>query len=323
MQPIEEVRDRLSTRNPSAPPDRRYQLAKKLLKYGAKPSVRDDDETWQVYRCLRLRHGALPYADLIRLRGKYRDLFDAMDLHHGRERCLRRLVEAYILGRADDSSIAARVGGSAARIYWFRLMFYDVENFLDAPIRVIHQLIGVVDADGRSTLNEHAVWKLVAYRCGAMALDQLFGIGAEKHSVEGVAPWLERRAEMMVRIKSLLAAGKLDTNNVKHLEALLKSMLESQRSRQTGEESRSSDIEKHIEALVEEIPWTVGESGENLLKGTKLGEIDASAVEAHDDEVMLLASGKELPGYDELLKMKLPAPRAVRPTLERPPTLGN
>ena len=68
MQPIELSRYRYSRRNPFAPPDRRFRLAKICLASGLIPSFRHDDKpTWILWRFLENREAACNPAQRVRL----------------------------------------------------------------------------------------------------------------------------------------------------------------------------------------------------------------------------------------------------------------
>src|ERR1043166_4919400 len=153
MRSMERSRYSNSPQNPFAPPDRRYRLARSYVRNGTRSSFHDDGATREITRYLRRRDEAGDDNARAQLRREYHDLSIACGLHHGRERNLRPLLEAYILAEAKDDAIAVRVGVAPEAIRWFRLAFYDVAHLLASPVYVQHRLIGITDEDGNFQLD--------------------------------------------------------------------------------------------------------------------------------------------------------------------------
>lgn len=315
MKSIDLSKYRLSESNPFPPPDRRYRLSRACLKSGGRLSCRDDAPTRVLFRFARIREAATQ-SDRDQIRKANPGLSVALDLHHGRARKLRPMIEAYILAGADDGSIAARLNVLREGISWYRLAFYDVEHLRHAPLRVVYDLIGIVDEDGQSELDEHRLWKLVGYTLKAEALDQLLFVGDKSNALPkgGLAAWIKGRVQSDLQMKQLIVAHRLKVNDPKHIEILLKLSLQQQCSQRPSEQVSLSLPEQISKDLMEEIPWAFGDAGEVQFKGTKIGEWDESAVELRDEELLRLATGQDVPHLEELREFKFPPPRKQKPT---------
>ena len=134
------------------PPDRRYRIAKICLAHGLPPSVRNDDRvTWHVWRFLKNREAAFESDERALFHVRNPNLSVAFQLHHGRQRRLRPVIEAYFLGAADDASLAKKLALPPDVIGWYRKIFFDVAHLLAAPARIMHDLIGITDAEGAAS----------------------------------------------------------------------------------------------------------------------------------------------------------------------------
>src|SRR5581483_8457005 len=110
MKSIELVRHRLNPKNPAAPVDWRYQLAKTYVRRGITCSFHDDETTRDLWRFLREREASRDPGRRVRLLREYSDLSTASDVHHGGLRCLRQPMEAYLLTELEDQAVATKFG---------------------------------------------------------------------------------------------------------------------------------------------------------------------------------------------------------------------
>ena len=69
-------------------------------------------------------------------------------------------------------------------------------------------------------------------------------------------------------------------------------LIEIQRSIE-GQEDRHNELEKHINAMLSELPWTAGLDGAQLYDKSPIGIYDEGAAELNEEELMLFGSGKE------------------------------
>ncbi len=309
-------RYRLSDLNLFAPPDRRYRLAKLYLRRGIPPSFNDDKITRELYRFLQKRESARESRQRGQLLSDHQGLAVAFDLHHGKAQRLRPALEAFLLTELDDKSIAKKFGLPVEALYGFRKAFYDIQHLIAFPVRVLHQLIRVAAENGEADLDVHKVWKLVGYVLKSKALDQLLDINAESSlpSEREASAWLALKTQAIVTLKQLIGVGSLNPADPKQLASLLKL---SRQVRQGSDDASHTVYEEHIKAMLDNIPWTIGDDGETQYRGTKIGKFDESAVELRDDELQLLATGHDVPGLDELADLTIPPPKKLNPTLGR------
>lgn len=317
MKSLEDLREELGVNSLTAPPNRRYRLAKAYVRNDVQRAFRDDRPTRELFHFLRQLHLARHAAERRRIRRGNWALAMALELHRGKLSELRPILEAYLLTELNHESIATKLGIASAVIEWYRDAFFDVQHLLRFPARVLHQVIRVVDESGRTSLDTHKVWKLVGYVLKSAALDQLLGIVQSDRNPEGGAvAWLASQAEAIANLQHLLAVGSLDPLNAKQVAAVLKFGFLSHAKRSSQQEEPSTFIDKHIQAMLDALPFCVGTDGELLYEGTVIGEFDKSAVELRDDELLILAAGGKVPKLAEIADLKLPPPRMKKPSLD-------
>jgi hypothetical protein len=258
---------------------------------------------------MKNREAACEPGQRARLLMAHHDLSVAFELHHEKMRHLRPVIEAYVLAGADDGSIAKRLAVPAGAIRWFRLAFYDVAHLLQAPSRVVHDLIGIADEEGLNSLDDHRVWKLIGYRLKSGALDELFHNAngdMEAFKDGGLAAWFSYQTQSALKAKQFTAMSNLSTHNAKHVEILLKLWLQEQRSQSRSEASSLGSLEPYINAMLNEIPWTHGALAEETYRDTEVGKHDKLAAELRDEELQLLAAGETVPGLEEIEGLEIP-----------------
>jgi hypothetical protein len=76
-------------------------------------------------------------------------------------------------------------------------------------------------------------------------------------------------------------------------------IIEIQRSAESAED-RHNEFEKHVNAMLTELPWTVGLESKKLYEGSEIGKFDAGASELNEEELMLFGSGREPESLDDV-----------------------
>lgn len=324
MKSLEDIRNEFGNHSFAAPPNRRYELARAYVRNDVQRAFCDDRPTRELFQYLRQLHLARHPAERRRIRRENGAPATAIELYRGKLSELRPIVEAYLLTELNHESIANKLGFPSAVIQWYRDAFFDVRHLLQFPIRILHQVIRVVDESGRTSLDTHKVWKLVGYVLKSAALDQLLGVVQSDRNPEGGAiVWLASQAEAIAKLQHLLAVGSLDPLNAKQIAAVLKSGVLGQAKRSSQQEESLNGFEKHIQAMLEDIPWSVGVDGERQFEGTLIGEFDKSGVELRDDELHILSAGGKVPGLTEVVNFKMPPPTRKKPSLDAfKPTSG-
>ena len=76
-------------------------------------------------------------------------------------------------------------------------------------------------------------------------------------------------------------------------------IVELQRTAESGDERRSL-FESHVQAMLTELPWTVGKQAKQLYADSAIGAYEDTAAELNAEELILMGAG-EIPDYlDEL-----------------------
>ncbi len=309
MKSLEDLRWELGVNNLSAPPNRRYRLAKEYVRNDVRRAFRDDRPTRELFQFLRRLHLARHAAERRRIRAENWALAMALDLYRGKASELRPVVEAYLLSGLKSNLIAAKLGVSADVIRWFRDGFFDVRHLLRFPARVLHQVIRIVDESGRTSLDMFKVWKLVGYVLKAGVLDQLLGVVQTDRNPEGGAvAWLGSQTEAIAKLQYLLAVSAVDPLNAKQLAAVLKFGFLGQSKRSNQQDDPLSSIERHVQAMILDLPFCSGTDGKMVVKGTPIEPFDNSAVELRDRELLILGAGGEVDGLEGLTEFEMPAP---------------
>lgn len=251
------------------------------------------------------------------------------------------IIEARLLARQDYETIAHEAGTLPDTIDWYEAMFFNVREHLDKRDWIQTQVLRPAflrtkteHADDNQAFNGamttmfrsseiakpflDASLKTFAYFGGRFVIDHLihgFRVGEFLESRDNLASWYDRVMGDILRRRSSQAAGQFEINkfNVTELFQVHHALMALEKS-QDNIDAQKSTTERHIQALLEDIPWGVGEDGEMMLKGTKLGAYDERASVLRDHEVLRLSAGEEL-DVDDVLE-RLPPPRTKGPKLD-------
>lgn len=250
-------------------------------------------------------------------------------------------IQARLLAGQSIAHIAHAMGTIPETIEWYEALFFHVTdrlhnrdwitkhvllpsvfshtgNLLGQRSRTGGALLSELDSIKRGAIAEpflDASLKFFAYFGGTHLIDVMingFQAGKPLNSQDDMAAWFDENWSMCVRRRSCQAILRVEVNryNVMELFAIHTRIMELDRAADTDDSKRTAH-ERHVKALMDQIPWTVGEDGRDILRGTKLGERDEGAVELRDDEVQLLAAGYDVP-IDEKFPKQLPPPRRAR-----------
>jgi hypothetical protein len=166
------------------------------------------------------------------------------------------------------------------------------------------------------------MWKLIGYKLKSEGLDELFFGGRDDGEVfktGGLAAWCSRQARATVALKRYIAVSRLDAEDPKQTQILLRLPVAEQPQPGEGEPGALQTIERNISAMLDEIPWTCGTVGKEIYEGTEIGTYDKCAAELRDEELMLLAAGEAMPGLEVLKDLEMPlAPEKL--AAQRPDT---
>jgi len=310
---IEQLKFRYSAENPLAPPDRRYRLVKACFKRGVQPPV-GDRFTWELFNYLREQEAAYEPSAEVRIQRTWWELVTALSLYRGESQTFRPLIEAFLLADEEPRSIAARLGVPENAILWFRVIFFDIEAVRNAPLRVLHDIIGI-SPDAGARLQPNQVLKLVGYCLKSKALDQLLcGDGVPGATVKtDLTTWIAERLRTDVSIKQLVATRTLDGTDPKHAAMLVRLGLQADnKPRETDDEVRGHFMQ-WIDGVLSGLPFSCGQDAEDLFAGTVIGRFDDSRVELNADDLERASLGDDLADLEHLLTFPIPPPRKRGP----------
>lgn len=265
----------------------------------------------------------------------YPGLYYAYDLHRriAEEPAGAMFLQARLLARQTFEHIATALKTIPDTVRWYEALFFNVNDALDCRDWITGQVImpaimtyhnsakQAAADDGPAVYKDSSVakpfldasLKLFAYFGGPFLVDLMiagFQSGKPLTSQEDMSSWFDQHWSMTVRRRSAQAALQFEINkyNVLELFAVHTRIMEIERSEESQDQARTQ-TERHIKAMVEEIPWAVGDEGARAHEGTVLGRLDNMAAELRDDEVLLVASGKPVPGLADDFPERLPPPR--------------
>jgi hypothetical protein len=320
MQFNQRWRERNSASNPFAPPKRRFLLARKCVDEGVRPSIRNDQTTWELYRYLQYSAVSRdsnndPHAQ------QFRNLEYAFELRKPKHRRLLKIVQAYALGNADNEAIGRRTGLPAETVRLYREAFFDVAHLRNCRPRMIEEVIGIGDREGNSVLDLHRLWMVVAFSLGTGALDQLLGFENvdQNGGDQGLSTWLHSRGSLALRVQFLIAAHHVNPTDPRQLQIVFAHALQEQKAVQKSADAPNTMFERHLQAMLDDLPFMVGADGAKHFEGTLLGEYDKSAAEPRDDELDSLTQNR-VPESLKDVPSRLPPPTRSRPTLLTPKT---
>ena len=229
---------------------------------------------------------------------------------------MRQMVEARLLANSSYADIANECKTIPETIQWYERLFFNVKDFLPHHDWILkHVLLPASDRfvsddpdddqeDFQPTTSQEIVkphfdltLKFFAYYGGPLACDVMIsGFRRDRRvlSNDDLPEYFHDQFMTQIMRRSAQASGQFEINkyNVMELFHTHSRIIEIQKSTDSSE-GRHSELEKHVNAMMSEFPWTVGREGQKLYEGSKLGEYDQLAAEVGPDEVMFIAAGEE------------------------------
>ncbi|MBL9089731.1 MAG: hypothetical protein JNL96_00800 [Planctomycetaceae bacterium] len=303
----DDFRRRYAANNPLAPPDRRFRLVRKCLHHGVPLPWGEDAATRNLHHFLRQYENAWEPSRKKRLLTDHPQLDLALRLYRGDGRRYRFWIETYLLAGATDSVVAPLLAVPAGAIAWFRAAFFDVESLLEAPLRILRDVIGALDDDGRWRWDEPKLLQALAYRLKLDGLQQWLAVADVEGSAAASSAWLRLRTQLTAEFKLLLRVGGAKSDD-KLLPTLTK-LFQCRALKRDADEMPLTAHEQAIKAVLEDLPFACGDDAERLLEGTEVGRWDHEAAVLRDHELLRLSAGLPVAGLAELEGLKLPPPR--------------
>ncbi len=325
------------------PPDWRWDRVMKLVdrKDKAGRCTRRDDDYVRAARnfLLRWRKEDITEQERDRLLFEMPGMYFAYDFHRrlNDDHEASMYLQARLLAGQTPEQIGEAMGVMPEAVTWYAAIFFDVADKLKNRDWVTKQIIApalargnappkmVADDDEEEDLpptpfKDSTVakpfldgsLKLFAYFGGPHLVDLMIGgmeSGKPLTSPDDLKNWMDGTWSTILRRRSMQAAMSFEVNkyNVLELFAVHTRIIEIERSEESNEQARTT-TERHIKAMVDEIPWAVGDDGVKLYGGTTVGRFDSMAGELRDDELLRIASGQTAPTLSDYPD-KLPPPR--------------
>lgn len=247
-------------------------------------------------------------------------------------------VQARILAGQSSEEIADILGIHPLAIEWYEAMFFNVRDKLNNRDYITRNVILPAILSGQAIVppaggNQPSPFrdstvakpfmdgslKMFAYFGGPHVADVFIAGLQHGHKVSGreeVATWLDGQFTMSVRRRSAQTINLVEINkyNAMELMAVHTQIMALSASQDSRDQARTT-IDRHIEQMVNDIPWAVGEDGARIYDMKIIGRLDEMAGELRDDELLKLASGRPVEGLTEEFPSALPAPRKVTKVL--------
>lgn len=308
-----------SERNPFRVPDWRWRRAG-LAVDGRLPPSRRKDDAWS-RRAIRFRR-ALGQGDtdqvLDWLFDRDPDLFDAYrvwrhrDDPHDRDprRATAHGVEARVLGRQDDATIADRCGLMPAAVAAYREVFFDIAARASRPDYVMQHIVGPVVYSGLRARNFELIWKLMAYHGGPVVVDWLLAVlrpVPSPRSSEDLPSYLDTLFGDVVRQKAYVTALTFNPADEALAPEILKAyqgLVEMERSASGTAKGQLSFVTDSVRAMLGAFQISVGgmlPADANMeFRPASLPRPDLNAaVELRGDQLAALATDGDVSVFNE------------------------
>jgi hypothetical protein len=160
-------------------PGHRWLRALYLLQHRRSPTPKDDRLTHKAYAFIRDWRRCRNDVQRDQLARTQPALAEAHRFYQTASLRQRAEVEARLLGRQDDDSIAGLCGLSPAAVHLYHELYFEVRPYLHAEFYIFDKAIGRKVHYGL-TLDDHdLLLKLAGYGLGSVAVDQLLAYWAD------------------------------------------------------------------------------------------------------------------------------------------------
>lgn len=242
------------------------------------------------------------------------------------------MLEARLLANQDDKEIAFALKTSVETIQWYEALFFNVKEFLQHHDWIMKHVLlpasdrmATTDDEDDDDLTTRFVAKPVikphldmtlkyfAYFGGPLLCEFMisgFKRGQILRNQDDIDSFMDSQFGSNIRRVSASASSVFEVNkyNVMELFATHTKIMELHQRQDSSEDKRSA-IERHIHAMLTEIPWTVGSGAKEIFEGTVIGEYDEMAAELRDEELMLITAGEQPAGVVEVNGLVIPKNR--------------
>ena len=244
------------------------------------------------------------------------------------------MIEARLLANQSFVEIADAVNSDPDVVEWYEALFFNVAPFLRCHDWIMnHVLTPAFDRFAESKDDEEEddirrfvtppvikphydmTLKFFAYFGGPMLVEFMisgFKRGVVCHSQDEIGSYLDGVFNDGFRRRSAQSVGVFEVNkyNVMEVFATHLRIMELARGIE-GQDERHSLFEKHVNAMLTEIPWVVGSHAKQLFEGTSVGRYDEMAAELRDEELLLVSAGEKPLTIEEVPGLSMPVGKEV------------
>lgn len=312
--------------NPFLRPDWRFERVLKLVGRVPTPgrTTKLDDEYIKEARSFMLRWRKGDNAReqlLVENPGLYYAYMVYDNLHTDPE--VRFMLEARLLSGQPAPEIAEALKTLPQTVSWYERLFFNIKPFLKHHDWIVKHVL--LPSSDRFVAHDNdddddvphpqgtplivrphldMTLKFFSYFGGPILCEFMIGgfrRGTAVHTSDDLSAWLDDQWQLTLQRRSAQAAGVFEVNryNVMELFATHSRIIELQRTAESGDERRSM-FERHVQAMLTELPWTVGRQAKELYADSAIGPFEETAAELNAEELILMGAG-ETPDYlDEL-----------------------
>jgi len=236
------------------------------------------------------------------------------------------IVEAMLLADFELEEIAKAVHTEPPAIEWYEALFFNVRPRLKNRHWILNQVL--LPAADRYVVETHKptdakasktfaivkphfdmTLKFFSFYGGPVLCDFLltgFKYGNYARMADDIGGWLDEHFSDQVRRRSAQAIGQFEINqyNVMELAVIHSNIIAIAKG--TKGAGQMSSLERHIQAMLLDTPWTMGDSAKQIYKGTVVGYCDEQAMELRDDVLQLASAGMAEPNFDEYKEFEWP-----------------
>lgn len=186
------------------------------------------------------------FATMLNLRDRYPHLWHAHHVHLSAENEERAILEARLLAREDDESIAAKSSMTPMTVNLYEALFFNVRDRLDASDSIYLAALrfrGERGPDGQPSAHElHQAIKAFAYNGGPLILEDIVSTLSWARSIGGTddRAFSIEQFQHWVRVVSALAAY-MDRWRVGNVTGLIRLVL---RGKEMGEKLDAKEEER-------------------------------------------------------------------------------
>lgn len=244
----------------------------------------------------------------------YGDIYQAYRIFTDTESLFRWELEASVLANVESAEIAVSVGSTEAVIVAYEELFFDVRSRLDRPSYIRNYIIGT-NVQTIDYKDYDKLWKHYAYDNGGYEVLKAVIKGSINPPIattpDMVVECLEKDISNSVRLQASAISKNLP-RAYKEKGSIVDAAIELMRldkMEDAASGGATGDILKHIEAMFEQLPWSVGGTDpmeKKPVKPTPVSRYLSTPVELKIGEVVDASIAGSAEEAEAMLDVKYP-----------------